>query len=85
MGRCTSTGGTTTTERHLLPLLSAIDEQDLLERIIPFFSEHPLRTAKQHDFEKFASCVELIASGRHQDAARVLLEIVEITADDEPK
>jgi hypothetical protein len=32
--------------------------QDLLERIIPFFREDPLRSAKRVDFEKFASCVE---------------------------
>jgi LAGLIDADG endonuclease len=39
--------------------------QDLLERIIPFFREHPLRTAKRLDFEKFAQCVELMAGDHH--------------------
>jgi LAGLIDADG endonuclease len=34
---------------------------DLLERIIPFFQRHPMRSAKQRDFEKFAHCVELVA------------------------
>jgi hypothetical protein len=51
--------------------------QDLLDRIIPFFRENPLRTAKQRDFEKFASCVELMADGRHTTRAG-LVEIIEI-------
>ena len=51
--------------------------QDLLDRIIPFFREHPLRTAKRRDFEKFASCVELMAGGRHKTHSG-LAEIVEI-------
>jgi hypothetical protein len=49
----------------------------LLERIIPFFREHPLRTAKRHDFDKFAVCVELMANGRHT-TREGLAEIVEI-------
>ena len=40
--------------------------QDLLEKIIPFFRQHPLRTAKQYDFQKFAYCVELMAGGHHR-------------------
>ena len=39
--------------------------QDLLERIIPFFQQHPLHTAKRQDFKKFACCMELIAGGQH--------------------
>jgi hypothetical protein len=50
---------------------------DLLERIIPFFREHPLRSAKRLDFEKFASCVELMAGGRHT-TREGLAQIVEI-------
>jgi hypothetical protein len=50
---------------------------DLLETVIPFFQEHPLRTAKQQNFEKFARCVELIAAGRHLDVGG-LIEIAEI-------
>ena len=38
---------------------------DLLDGIIPFFRKHPLRSAKRLDFEKFASCVELMAAGQH--------------------
>ncbi len=49
----------------------------LLERIIPFFQAHPLRTAKQENFEKFARCVELISSDRHRTFDG-LIEIAEI-------
>jgi len=56
---------------------SVTRRQDLLERVIPFFREHPLRTAKRLDFEKFASCVELMAHGRHKTHAG-LADIVEI-------
>jgi hypothetical protein len=50
---------------------------ELVERIIPFFRQYPLKTAKQSDFEKFAMCVELMERGRHitRDG---LLEIVRI-------
>ena len=51
--------------------------EDLLERIIPFFRQHPLRTAKRLDFEKFAWCVELMTEGRHKTPSG-LAEIVEI-------
>ena len=57
---------------------SVTRRQDLLERIIPFFQEHPLLTAKRLDFEKFASCVERIAAGQHKTHAG-LADIVEIT------
>ena len=63
--------------REHLYRYSVTRRQELLERIIPFFREHPLRTAKRLDFEKFATCVELIASGRHKNHAG-LADIVEI-------
>ena len=50
---------------------------DLLGRIIPFFREHPMRTSKQQNFEKFARCVELVAHGRHLSRSG-LIEIAEI-------
>jgi hypothetical protein len=56
---------------------SVTRRQDLLERIIPFFREHPLRSAKRRDFDKFALCVELMAAGRHKTHAG-LADIVEI-------
>jgi hypothetical protein len=50
---------------------------DLLETVIPFFRQHPMRTSKQQNFEKFARCVELIAAGRHLEVPG-LIEIAEI-------
>ena len=63
--------------RESLSRYSVHSRQDLCDVIIPFFREHPLRTAKQHDFEKFASCVELMVDGRHKTHAG-LADIVEI-------
>ena len=39
--------------------------QDLLEVIIPFFQQYPLRTAKKKDFQKFVQCVRMIRDGIH--------------------
>ncbi len=50
---------------------------DLLETIVPFFREHPMRSPKQQNFEKFARCVELISTGRHK-STEGLIEIAEI-------
>ena len=44
--------------RENLYRYSVSRRQDLLDRIVPFFREYPLRSAKRVDFEKFASCVE---------------------------
>jgi hypothetical protein len=54
---------------------------DLLSVIIPFFREHPLRSAKKADFEKFAFCVELMSQGGHLNRAGLadLLEVVQTT------
>jgi hypothetical protein len=51
---------------------------DLLETIIPFFEEHPMRSSKQKDFDKFARCVRLISAGRHLTIDG-LIEIARIT------
>ena len=51
--------------------------EDLLETVIPFFRQSPLRSAKRHDFEKFAACVDLVLRGRHLTPTG-LLEIAEI-------
>jgi hypothetical protein len=40
--------------------------RDLVNRIIPFFEEHPLRTAKADDFRKFARIVRMMGSGLHR-------------------
>jgi hypothetical protein len=51
---------------------------ELLEVIVPFFRQHPLRTAKRDDFEAFGQCLEICDSGRHLTTAG-LIEIAEIT------
>jgi hypothetical protein len=56
-------------------IVGARDE--LLEVVIPFFREHPLRTSKQNDFEGFARCVEICSTGRHLTVPG-LIEIAEI-------
>ena len=38
---------------------------DLREKIIPFFLENQLRTAKREDFKKFARVLELIRERKH--------------------
>jgi hypothetical protein len=50
---------------------------ELMEHIVPFFREHPLRTSKRDDFEKFAACLERISAGDHL-RAQGLIEIAEI-------
>jgi hypothetical protein len=51
---------------------------ELIDTIIPFFRQHPLRTAKRHDFEQFARCMDIIDSGRHL-TREGLIEIAELT------
>jgi hypothetical protein len=64
--------------REHLYRYSVCRRQDLLERIIPFFQQNPLRTAKRFDFAKFAYCVELMAASRHKtnDGLAEIAEIV---------
>ena len=60
---------------------------DLIETIIPFFRAHPLRTAKQRNFEKFATCVELIEQGLHlsREGLADLAEIAETMNRQKPR
>jgi len=51
--------------------------EDLQGTVIPFFEAHPLRTAKQRDFEKFARCMRLIEDRRHL-GVEGLIEIASI-------
>jgi hypothetical protein len=39
--------------------------KDLREKIVPFFQDNPLRTAKQRDFELFVQVLELMGQRRH--------------------
>ena len=50
---------------------------DLRDVIVPFFEEHPLRTAKRDDFAKFAEVIELMEHRRHLTVPG-LIEIAEI-------
>ena len=52
--------------------------KDLLETIIPFFVEYPLRTSKRQDFEKFVECMEMIKVGHHLNHGG-LADILEIS------
>jgi len=49
---------------------------DLAERILPFFEQHPLRTAKALEFEKFSMVVRMMRERRHLTVAG-LTEIAE--------
>ena len=40
-------------------------QKHLLERIIPFFVEHPLKTKKRVDFEKFRKVLLMMEAGEH--------------------
>lgn len=41
------------------------DRWDLLETIVPFFEQHPLRTAKRMDFGKFVRVLNMMEDGLH--------------------
>ena len=51
--------------------------RDLISTIIPFFQEHPMRSSKQRDFEKFVRCVGMIDAGFHRTHSG-LADIAEI-------
>ena len=42
---------------------------DLRNVIVPFFEEHPLRTAKRDDFTRFVRVLDWMTAGRHLDPA----------------
>ena len=46
-------------------------QKHLLERIIPFFVEHPLKSKKRVDFEKFRSVLLMMEAGDHLQAEGV--------------
>lgn len=51
----------------------------LRDVIVPFFREHPLRTSKRENFEKFAKIIELMGDRRHLsvDGVREIAAITE--------
>ena len=46
-------------------------QEHLLERIIPFFMQHPLKTKKNVDFLKFRDCLLLMEKGAHLTAGGI--------------
>ncbi len=53
------------------------NRQDLLQKIIPFFEQNPLRTEKRNDFEVFKRVVLMLENNKHQDLEN-FREIVEL-------
>jgi LAGLIDADG endonuclease len=51
---------------------------DLVQTIIPFFKQYPLRTSKSGDFSKFVECMRLIEAKAHL-TREGLIAIAEIT------
>ena len=45
--------------------------RDLQSKIVPFFDAHPLRTAKQNDFEKFRLVLAMMERGEHLEKAAI--------------
>ena len=52
--------------RELLLRFSVKRRADLLGRVVPFFEENPLLTAKRLDFERFASVLRIMEAGAHR-------------------
>jgi hypothetical protein len=52
---------------HSAPLcrFSVKRRADLVTRVVPFFEEHPLITAKRLDFEWFATVLQMMEAGEH--------------------
>jgi hypothetical protein len=67
--RSLSIAVTTITKEHLYRFCVR-SLADLKDKIIPFFRENQLRTAKREDFEKFARVLELIGERKHLELRR---------------
>lgn len=61
--------------------------KDLLTVIIPFFRQYRLRSSKQQDFEKFARCIGLVASGHHlnNEGLITIAEIIQTMNRQKPR
>jgi hypothetical protein len=51
--------------RYRLMRYAVKRRSDLIGLIIPFFEDHPLRTAKQKDFEYFCQAISIMRADRH--------------------
>ena len=65
--------------RHTLLRFSVKRRRELVEVVVPFFEAHPLVTAKQADFEAFASVLQMMQTGahRHEDGLRRIAAVTE--------
>ena len=65
--------------RHDLARFSVKRRSDLVGTIVPFFEQHPLITAKQHDFELFSGVIRMMTAGEHlnEDGLRLIAMITE--------
>ena len=65
--------------RYRLMRYAVKRRSDLIDLIIPFFEEHPLRTAKQRDFESFCTVLSMMGAGQHltQSGLRMIAQITE--------
>jgi hypothetical protein len=69
------------TDNHREPLgrFTVKRRIDLVAKVVPFFEERPLRTAKRADFEQFAHVLRLMEVGEHlrEDGLRRIASITE--------
>jgi LAGLIDADG endonuclease len=65
--------------REDLMIYSVFNGNDLRQKVVPFFEEHPLRTAKREAFEKFRLILDLMDKRLHLTIGglRQIAEIVE--------
>jgi len=65
--------------RYRLMRYSVERRSDLIDLIIPFFEDHPLRTAKQKDFESFCAVISMMREGQHltREGLRRIAQITE--------
>ena len=52
--------------RSALLRFSVKRRRELIDVVVPFFNAHPLRTAKQLDFARFAQVLQLMEAGAHR-------------------
>jgi hypothetical protein len=54
-------------DNHRWPLARYVVRRrsDLSKRIVPFFEDHPLITAKRNDFELFREVIQMVNVGDH--------------------
>lgn len=84
--RCGRIIESTRRDNHREPLLrySVKARQDLTQRIIPFFEDNPLITAKRKDFVSFCTVIDLMLEGVHLHEEG-LASICWHHTDDEPQ